>query len=292
MLLYSQETSVKEQKIRYDNIIDCRINITTTSLFLPKYCTINMIIKQDLKLPIYFYYELTNFYQNNRNYITSYSKYQLFDQEQTNIQACEPLCYFKKKPLYPCGLIANSFFNDRFGISIENINFCPNCKISISTNWKKTWPTWHNDNGYWLRKNITWEVDLKKKFVKIIIDDRLVTRQGHLQQKQGLYLPQPTDPDFIVWSRISTLTYFRKLNRIIKKIPDSRIRITKGTKIKWLIANWFSVSEFKGSKKIIITTFSKFGGSNSILFQFYFLISFSSFLCFAYIYFNNKDKIN
>ena len=63
----------------------------------------------------YVYYELTEFYQNHRSYIQSRWDAQLRSiTAEGNSAACSPL--FKSGSLYyaPCGLIANSLFNDTF----------------------------------------------------------------------------------------------------------------------------------------------------------------------------------
>jgi hypothetical protein len=88
-----------------------------------KICRLKFNIDSDLKPPVLFYYRLTNFYQNHRRYVKS------FDQSQLNGDArdagqikggdCDPLSLDNGeggtgKPYYPCGLIANSLFNDTF----------------------------------------------------------------------------------------------------------------------------------------------------------------------------------
>ena len=70
--------------------------------------------------PVLFYYELDNFYQNHRRYVASFFDKQLKGEAvnagQVNSSGCAPLAWDGevKKPIYPCGLIANSMFNDTF----------------------------------------------------------------------------------------------------------------------------------------------------------------------------------
>ena len=82
-------------------------------------CTLQFRIPNEMKPPVLFYYKLTNFYQNHRRYAKSFNTAQL---SGTAISAsaadgsdCSPLTSDGGKPYYPCGLVANSIFNDTFG---------------------------------------------------------------------------------------------------------------------------------------------------------------------------------
>ncbi|CAN0542736.1 unnamed protein product, partial [Ectocarpus sp. 12 AP-2014] len=68
-----------------------------------------------MKGPIYVYYELRKFYQNHRSYVKSRS----FDQLKGGVSKlvpgegiCSPLESIDTLDLNPCGLVANSMFND------------------------------------------------------------------------------------------------------------------------------------------------------------------------------------
>jgi hypothetical protein len=82
-------------------------------------CVLSFEIPNDIKPPIYFYYRLTNFYQNHRRYVKSLDIDQLKGKAKSAGQIkggdCDPLEVGPGgKPYYPCGLIANSMFNDTF----------------------------------------------------------------------------------------------------------------------------------------------------------------------------------
>lgn len=96
-------------------------NVTTTQ------CHVYFYIPDDLAPPVLLYYQLTNFYQNHRRYVQSFDQDQLQGQARSNDSIahsdCDPLQQETftdannntyKKPYYPCGLIANSLFNDTF----------------------------------------------------------------------------------------------------------------------------------------------------------------------------------
>lgn len=82
-------------------------------------CVLEFSIPEDIKGPIYFYYRLTNFYQNHRRYVKSFDVDQLKGVAKTKSQIrsgdCDPLDVAPDgRPYYPCGLIANSMFNDSY----------------------------------------------------------------------------------------------------------------------------------------------------------------------------------
>lgn len=83
-------------------------------------CHIQFNNPDTLNPPVLLYYQLTNFYQNHRRYVKSFDQDQLKGQARSH-QAiegsdCDPLQIdpHSQKPYYPCGLIANSRFNDTF----------------------------------------------------------------------------------------------------------------------------------------------------------------------------------
>jgi hypothetical protein len=80
-------------------------------------CTLLFDIPNDIGPPVLLYYRLTNFYQNHRRYVKSLDTNQLKGQAIGNStissSSCDPLKLAPNgKAYYPCGLIANSLFND------------------------------------------------------------------------------------------------------------------------------------------------------------------------------------
>jgi hypothetical protein len=78
-------------------------------------CVIRFQIPYDLDPTVLLYYKLTNFYQNHRRYVKSLNTDQLKgdDKSAGDLESgdCKPLARRDGKPIYPCGLIANSLFN-------------------------------------------------------------------------------------------------------------------------------------------------------------------------------------
>lgn len=97
-------------------------DLTKPSYTAPRnVCTIEFNIPEDLKPPITFYYHLENFYQNHRRYVQSFNAKQLLGDpvglDVLNGSNCDPLSHPPNngtKIIYPCGIIANSMFNDTF----------------------------------------------------------------------------------------------------------------------------------------------------------------------------------
>lgn len=86
-------------------------------------CILSFEIPNNINPPVLFYYRLTNFYQNHRRYVKSLDINQLkgdaVSHNDIKSGECDPLDVSPDgRPYYPCGLIANSMFNDTF----ENLN--------------------------------------------------------------------------------------------------------------------------------------------------------------------------
>jgi len=142
-----------------------------------QFCTLQFPIPNNIGPPVLFYYRLTNFYQNHRRYVKSLESDQLkgiaVPASTIAHGSCDPLRLDPSgKPYYPCGLIANSLFNDTFkpplniavqGGSAPNMTYPMTNKgiawssdkalygptkyalsdIAVPLNWKDQWP-----NGY------------------------------------------------------------------------------------------------------------------------------------------------
>lgn len=78
-------------------------------------CIIQFTVPADLSPSILLYYKLTNFFQNHRRYVKSLDSDQLKGQYRSYNDLhngdCKPVAVRDNKPIYPCGLIANSLFN-------------------------------------------------------------------------------------------------------------------------------------------------------------------------------------
>jgi hypothetical protein len=123
-------------------------NFQTPVYFLTTQCTLEFDIPEDMNPPVFFYYRLTNFYQNHRRYVKSFQSDQLkgvaVDNNTISSSACDPIKTDPTTgmPYYPCGLIANSVFNDTFynpvllnvggGSGADNLTYVMNSTSGIS----------------------------------------------------------------------------------------------------------------------------------------------------------------
>jgi len=272
-------------------------------------CNLKFTADKDMESPIMIYYQIDNFYQNHRKYFMSRDDSQLLGkltQTALNSKNCEPLNKLKKNgttiTLNPCGLIANTLFNDI--ITLVN---------GTGTDGK---PLAMLENG------IAWESDLEFKFhqpegfvsKECDCDACACLEQDSTCNNSTLYtgtdgvcwryyypnddttqylhetypkvispLKGVTDEHFIVWMRSAALPKFRKLYGYIDK------PITKGTELTFQIdANWI-VDRFNGSKTLVLTTTSMFGGKNPALGRYF--IGVGIFCLISALFFGVKHAI-
>jgi len=193
----------------------------------------------------FFYYELTNFYQNHRRYVKSRSDPQLRGEIVTEADLaskCDPLVRSPvdgNKLLYPCGLIANSYFIDKFDT--------PTLTVPPAT----------PKNVSWTDSGIAWESDKAAKFKSFTnFDNSTMTTMTTIGQ-QNVSLDHMAE-DFIVWMRTAGLPKFKKLRYII---PDG----VKAGLFQVQITNVFDVRGFSGEKAVVLSTISWLGGKNPFL---------------------------
>jgi len=235
--------NVVEYKLRYDEVCGSP-NVTN-----PSSCSVTFTITDKMTAPVYVYYELTNYYQNHRRYVNSRSDYQLAGDLFTGLSTCTPLETAGSKTLVPCGLIANSFFNDTLtGTYCPPSSGCVNLSPSDPSN--TAYPSWQKDGIAWASDKAD-----KFKYVNTTGNSAVTTVSA-----EGVQLPRVDDEDFIVWMRTSGLPSFRKLYR---KITDRDIEA--GSTLTINIVNRYPVSSFDGSKSVILSTTSWLGGKNSFL---------------------------
>lgn len=196
---------------------------------------IQMTIEEDMEPPIYMYYKMTNFYQNHRRYVKSRSDSQLKGDSSYDSSGCDPLIKppggnSTSKTLYPCGLIAQSVFNDTFR---------PLKSDGSLLQWDET--------------GIAWPSDKNDKFkARALKDDEVaIGPSGH---------PINVDDEhFIVWMRTAALPTFKKL---FGKIGD---KLKKNDVIQIQVNDSFPVTGFGGEKRIVLSTTSWLGGKNDFL---------------------------
>lgn len=222
-------------------------------------CILSFVIPSEIKPPILFYYRLTNFYQNHRRYVKSLDLDQLKGSARTRADLegsdCDPLDIAPDgRPYYPCGLIANSMFNDTFG----NLTFANPPQGGNSSN---VAPEFYNMTT----QGISWshEGDLYKTS-KYNPADVVPPPNWQSQYPADGYnsvgLPDLHSwEQFQVWMRTAGLPTFSKLAQ--RNDHDALPAATYRLKIH----DRFPVEKYSGTKSILISTRTVMGGKNPFL---------------------------
>ena len=250
------------------------VNQTVTGRTDPdRICTIEFEIPNNLPPPVFFYYRLTNFYQNHRRYVKSVEERQLKGEavslgDLQGSDSCNPLISDSEtnKPYFPCGLIANSLFNDTY-----------------------THPLWitatngaDNETYFMTDKGIAWASDRERyKKSTYANSDVMPPPNWRVQYPDG-YTDQNPIPDlsqredFQVWMRTAGLPTFSKLAKKNTTSPMMKgtyfVNITDSAlyhsffpfQILTIITD-FNVKLYGGTKSIVISTTTVMGGKNPFL---------------------------
>ncbi|KAH8202819.1 hypothetical protein TruAng_002982 [Truncatella angustata] len=242
-------------------------------------CTLQFNIPEDMAAPVLFYYHLTNFYQNHRRYVASYYDKQLKGETVTaaNVRdsTCTPLTQDANQVVYyPCGLIANSLFNDTFfnPVLLNAVN-------SSDTN--QTYIMQNNTNIAWASDN-----ELYGHYPSgMDLNSVRPPPNWQRQYPDGKYsedVPPPNLKDnqaFQVWMRTAGLPTFSKLYmrndttamlngtytmEILSGTSDVAFPSRVEPQVLTALAE-FPTVEYQGTKSIVFTTKSVIGGRNPFL---------------------------
>ncbi|KAI1850756.1 hypothetical protein JX265_004468 [Neoarthrinium moseri] len=223
-------------------------------------CILTFTTPEDMGPPVLFFYRLTNFYQNHRRYVSSFYDKQLKG-DSVSVQAvkdssCSPLTSDGDKAYYPCGLIANSMFNDTFASPVlTNKPSLTETKVNetyVMQNSSNI--AWDSDNA--LYGNLPAGTDY---------DTILPPPNWQKQYKDGKYSTDSPPPDlnnnqqFMVWMRTAGLPTFSKLY-----MRNDSHAMEAGTYDIEILSE-FPTTEYQGTKSIVITTTSPMGGKNPFL---------------------------
>lgn len=210
-------------------------------------CELKFEIPNTIKKSVFIYYKLTNFYQNHRKYVDS------FDINQINGEAvraedldssCNPLRVADEKAVYPCGLIANSIFNDTFSSFLGGSN---GVKDYILTD-----------------KDISWSSD-RKRFKKTTYNASQIIPPPNWAKKYPNGYTDDNIPDLHtweelqVWMRTAALPNFYKL-----ALKNQTAELPSGNYSMNITLN-YPVSSFGGRKSFVLTTSGTIGGRNMSL---------------------------
>ncbi|TRM59432.1 CDC50/LEM3 family [Schizophyllum amplum] len=230
-----------------------------TDIFNQKQCIIEFNVPASIGPSVMLYYKLSNFYQNHRRYVNSLNSDQLLGKRQSASDLddgdCDPLGSRDSLPIYPCGLIANSIFNDTFYSPV--LQNPP--EDTESTTYEFT------------SKGIAWPGEAKKYVSSPIggdgyssVSDIVPPPNWMLQYPDGYTDDNPppdlkNDEHFQNWMRTAGLPTFSKLYG-----RNDNDKMIAGT-YRMVIGLNFPVLPYKGTKSIVITTVSWIGGKNPFL---------------------------
>ena len=216
--------------------LTCVIRLRTTS-------------RKAMGRPVFLYYQLTNFYQNNRLYAKSFNYEQLMGRplKRDELRDCEPLVgpvNDKDGVYYPCGLIANSWFSD--DIQVEGYDFAP---FDIAYPYDRKM---YSKSEYDLAKvNVYPPPNWDKEALGLSVD-----------KKTGKYTKLPDlhkDQRFMNWMRLSGLSTFRKLyGKYDGQIAEQSTLLIR-------VRDRYDTRAYSGRKAVVLSTASWMGGKNRFL---------------------------
>lgn len=234
-------------------------------------CSIQFEIENEIGPSVLMYYRLTNFYQNHRRYVKSEDPSQMQGNFRSNSSIdgsdCDPLKLDSAtgKAYYPCGLIANSKFNDTFDTP------------------KRLNPASGESDYYNMTtKGIAWDSD-KELFKKTAYTRDQVVPPPNWRVRYPLGYTEDNDiPDlsqdegFMVWMRTAGLPTFSKLAmrndnetmtvaRYQIDIHDSKFAADVTSENCTNTPADFNVTAYGGTKSILISTRTVMGGKNPFL---------------------------
>ncbi|XP_013919628.1 PREDICTED: cell cycle control protein 50B-like [Thamnophis sirtalis] len=224
-------------------------------------CGLTFKLPAPFPLPVCLYYQLSNYFQNNRRYSISRDDEQLSGVTwalRHPYQECKPYRYNSQGvPIAPCGSVANSLFNDTFELFYQ----LPNGSLANVTLDKR---------------GIAWWTDTNVKFQNPEpVNNSLCDAFSHTAKppfwSRTACMLDPSDrnntgfvnEEFIVWMRTAALPTFRKLYARIRHDNFSK-SLPQGTYFL-NISYRYPVLGFHGSKKVILSTLSWMGGKNPFL---------------------------
>ncbi|XP_077978119.1 cell cycle control protein 50A-like isoform X2 [Glandiceps talaboti] len=234
-------------------------------------CQCQLMVTVDKKFSgnVFVYYGLTNYYQNHRRYVRSRDDYQLVGVTTTSSaqlsEYCEP---FRSTippgsndslPVAPCGAIANSFFND--SISMVYRGEDDDMRRDVPMTYEGiAWATdkstkFKNPDGYNLSEALegTYYPPNWHKYV-YELDENDEDNNGYENE------------DFIVWMRTAALPNFRKLYRKIRHQSGTMFQNGMPAGLYEINIEYaYPVTDFDGTKRIILSTSSWLGGKNIFL---------------------------
>ncbi|KAL0934001.1 CDC50 family protein [Colletotrichum truncatum] len=229
-------------------------------------CTIEFFLPEDLQPPVLYYYRLTNFHQNHRQYIfsrhTNQLKGEAVGRNTLEGSDCAPLASHQlpsgegKKIIYPCGLIANSYFNDTFSKPL---------RLSSTSGSNETKSYNMSNVGIAEKVDKTLFRPTKYQIPSSAGNDSIIVpppgwteRYPNGYHAQNMFNPAE-DESFMVWMRTSSGPSFSKM-----ALRNDKDVMERGL-YRLEVISHFPIHKNRGTKSIIISTTSAVGGRNNVI---------------------------
>lgn len=261
IVLIHASSKVVDISVRYDQ--KCPLNSVACNISIPLSDSDREILSKS-KGPYFFYYRLVGFSQNQRIYVGSRSDLQLSGAKDYSIEDCDPIQRgISGKRLYPCGMVAYTYFNDDFQMYIDGNLLSGN---------------------QWSSENIAWSTDKSTKFRERPLlpdEETIVNRQG-----ENFTMPSVGDENFMNWMRTAAFSTFRKLYR---RIDSPELDFSKASSIDVSVNNRFSIENYASIKKyVVLSTVNWSGIKNPFLGIMYIVVAVLSLLSSLYLSFLAK----
>jgi len=251
----------------------CYLSVANASVIQACKCELAIEIENDLEGTVYYYYKLTNFFQNHRVYVKSRDNSQLSGSTSINANNintnCEPYRTLEdangnKQPIAPCGTIANSLFNDTFDLKpntplpgvanfdIDKTNIAWSTDHTVKFKNPDPNPTCTQSNANDLTcsfedtaKPPNWQHPISEVSIITDTDDPASNQNGY--ENEALE----------VWMRTAAFPTFRKLHGTTAGLPAGNYTLT--------IDYNYPTRGFDGTKSFVIAQMTWAGGKNSFL---------------------------
>lgn len=216
-------------------------------------CQVQFDIPEGLSAPIYLFYRLHRFHANHRRYVKSFSEDQITGSAASENtiktavgQNCEPMSVDDEgRIIYPCGLIANSMFNDTYTTLLKGVN--------------------GTDKDYDMtEEGIAWETD-KNRFQKTKYSYKDVVPPPNWYKRYPNGYNETNFPDISQWYQFQNWMHtagFPTFNKLALRNDNDKLE--SGT-YEISIGLHFPVLPYKGKKYIYFSQRSVIGGKNDFL---------------------------
>lgn len=243
IVVLTAQPRFKQYKARYD--LDCFESATNST-------SIRINIKDKLKGPIYFYYELHGFFHNHFRFQGSFSQNQMLGKYVNKPpEECDPLSKTDGGHVpFPCGLLPNLMFTDTFHFT--------NGPSKDSFTDKGI--SWNREAGYLFQKP-------NEKYSSNLLNKWLTDPIWSIN-----YPEQTLNEHFIVWMRIASKPTFKKL--YFKSDDD----IEPGEYDVNIKCN-YPLSSFDGERWIYLIKPGGLGGKNTPLCIINFVLAIICIIC-------------